>query len=683
MKFEYPQFFYAFFLVIIPIIIHLFNFRKYKTLHFSSLLFIKQINEETKSTQKLKHLLVLISRILAISALIFAFAQPYLPVNDETKGGYPFIGIYVDNSFSMSMKGSEGELLSMAKEKARTIIEKSSPDTRFMLLTNNFEGFEQRLTTKSEALERIDKIELSPLTRNLDEVISWMKDGISEEIVQEKSLSSKQFILLSDFQEKTARFEKLEADKEIFFYPIQLLAQSMSNVSVDSIWFSDPNFKIGINNELNVKVHNFSVLDLVNSELQLEVNETKRNVFVDLKANESQIVKINYSDLKSGIKKGLLRINDRQMHFDDDYYFSYLVKEKSNVLIVNGENSVSNVAIVYGLDDYYKTSSINQNSFTENVLEEKDLLIMNGWNDISSAAQELISDFCKNGGTIAFFPGEKLDLQSVNSFLSKINAPRFEGMLNSGTKIQTINYQDPFFQGMFEKKPDKLNLPAQSKAYRLSGKNTYELIKMQNGSPLFVRSNSKKSAYIFASSLTENFGNFTSNALFSSILLRIAESSQRRYPISLTIGSEVKFPIFSVPQIEEPLKIKSATKGDEKFDFIPQIEITNDLTEISINKSSINSDLKSGFYEIFKGKTIGFMALNYNRLESDVKTLSQTEIESNFSLKGIKNVSFSSLSNESEGALIKIEKPKEYWRIFLVLAIFFLLVEMAFLKWLK
>ena len=157
---------------------------------------------------------------------------------------------------------------------------------------------------------------------------------------------------------------------------------------------------------------------------------------------------------------------------------------------------------------------------------------------------------------------------------------------------------------MFEKKPDKLNLPAQSKAYRLSGKNTYELIKMQNGSPLFVRSNSKKSAYIFASSLTENFGNFTSNALFSSILLRIAESSQRRYPISLTIGSEVKFPIFSVPQIEEPLKIKSATKGDEKFDFIPQIEITNDLTEISINKSSINSDLKSGSMKYSKVKLL-------------------------------------------------------------------------------
>ncbi len=678
MKFEYPQFFYAFLLLVIPIIIHLFNFRKYKTLHFSSLQFIKQINEETKSTQKLKHLLVLFSRILALSCLIFAFAQPYLPVNSESKGGYPFIGIYVDNSFSMSMKGSEGELLSMAKEKAKKIIEKASADTRFMLLTNNFEGFEQRLTTKSEALDRVDKLELSPLTRNLDDVISWMKDGLSEEIIQDKSLSSKQFILLSDFQKKTALFDKLQADKEIFYYPIQLVAQNHTNISVDSLWFSDPNFKIGINNELNVKLRNYSDEDIVNSELQLDVNKTKRNVFFDLKANESQIVKINYSDLKPGIKKGLLRINDRQMHFDDDYFFSYEVKGKSNVLIVDGADFVSNVSLVYSLDKYYETNSISQNSFTANALNQKDLLIMNGWNEISTAAQELIANFCKDGGTIAFFPGEKLDYSSVNAFLSKINAPRFDGTLNSGTKIQYLAYEDPFFQGMFEKKPEKLNLPSQTKAYRLAGKSGFDLIKMQNGSPLFMRTNGTNSSYIFTSALTKDFGNFTSNALFSSILLRIAESSQRRYPISLTIGSESKFPIFSVPNVEEPLKIKS-----KNLEFIPQIEKTNDLTSISINKSSINTSLESGFFEIIKGKTLGFIALNYDRNESDVKALTQEEIETNFASKGIENVSFSTISNETEASLIKIEKPKEYWRIFLIFALVFLLVEMSLLKWLK
>jgi hypothetical protein len=678
MKFEYPQFLFAFLLLAIPIIIHLFNFRRYKTLNFSSLFFIKQINEETKSTQKLKHLLVLLARLLAFSSLILAFAQPYLPVKKNAVGSYPFLGIYIDNSFSMSMKGAEGELISMAKEKARSIIKKSSADTRFMLVTNDFEGFEQRLTTKIEALERIDKIEISPLVRKIDEVINWMKEGLSEEVITEKKLSSKQLILLSDFQKSSSNFDKLSMDSTIFYYPIQLIAQNTANLSIDSIWFSDPNFKVGINNELNVKITNHSENEIVNSELRLDVNGSKRDVFVDLKAKSSDVVKINYTDNKPGLKKGTLQISDRQMHFDDDYFFSYEVKEKSSALIIDGENSVENIKIVYGLDNYYQVNSINQNSFTGENLSQKDLVILNGWNEISSASSESLYNFCKEGGTLALFPGEKLDVRSMNYFLSKLNAPRFGNLVNSGTKIQKIIYEDAFFLGMFEKKPDKINLPSQTKSYSISKNNALNLIVMQNGSPLFLKLSNSYSLYIFTSSLTNNFGNFTTNALFSSLLLRIGESSQRRYPISLTIGSEAKFPIYNVPQVEEALKLKS-----ENLEFIPQLEVNNDLSSISILKNTINSSLKSGFFEIIKGKTIGYIALNYNREESNIQILNELEIKNNFTAKGIEHVSFSSLSSESDGALIKLDKPKEYWRIFIILALVFLFAEMSLLKWFK
>lgn len=679
MKFEYPQFFFAFFLLLIPIIIHLFNFRRYKTLYFSSLLFVRQVNEETKSTQKLKHLLILICRLLAFSALIFAFAQPYKPVTEKNAGGYPFIGIYIDNSFSMSMKGSEGELLSMAKEKARTLIQKASPDTRFMLVTNNFEGFEQRLVNKNEALERLDKIDFSPLVKQTDDVINWMKEGISSEVLQDQQLSSKQVILLSDFQRNSSSFNELAADQDIFYYPIQLQAQSTGNLAVDSVWFSDPNFKIGINNELNVRVKNYSEQDLVNVELHMEVNAAKRDVFVDLKANESMTVPITYSDLQAGVKKGKVQLNDKQMGFDDDYYFSYEVKEKSNVLIIDGEDAVPNVAVVYNLDKYYQTQSISGNSFTANSTEQKDLIILNGWNTFSSGAIELLHDFTQEGGTIAFFPGEQIDQSSVNLFLAKLNGPRFQGATSSGVKIQKIVYEDPFFQGMFEKKPERLNLPSQSKAYQVNQRTgIFPLIQLQNGSPLFFRLGGSDKCFVFASSLKESFGNFKSNALFSSILLRIAETSQRRYPIAVTIGSESQFPVFNVPESEDPLKLKA-----DELEFIPETNKEKDLTYISISRRSVSADLKSGLYEIFKGKTLGYMALNYNRAESDVKTLSGEDIQASFSEKGVANVSFSSLKDASEAALIKIEKPKEYWRIFLVLALVFLLAEMSLLKWMK
>ena len=127
MKFVYPEFLWAFGVLLIPVIIHLFNFRKYKVLYFSSLKFLQFVDQKTRSTQKLKHLLVLLSRILAFSLLIFGFAQPYIPAaKDKSTGGKPVIAIYIDNSFSMSMKGTEGELISEAREMARKIITEAS-----------------------------------------------------------------------------------------------------------------------------------------------------------------------------------------------------------------------------------------------------------------------------------------------------------------------------------------------------------------------------------------------------------------------------------------------------------------------------------------------------------------------------------------------------------------------------
>jgi hypothetical protein len=163
-----------------------------------------------------------------------------------------------------------------------------------------------------------------------------------------------------------------------------------------------------------------------------------------------------------------------------------------------------------------------------------------------------------------------------------------------------------FFNGVFEKKPENLNLPLQTKIYKItsgSASNAMNLIQLQNGLPLLVRSNSNYSVFLFGSSLAPNFGNFTSNALFSTILLRSAEMSQRRIPIALTIGSDSKFPVYNAPK--------------------------------------------------------------------------------KFSLQGIENVKFTTIDEGQSIARIELEKPKEYWRIFVLLALLFVLTEMALIKFLK
>ena len=162
MKFLYPQFLYALAAILIPIIIHLFNFRKFKTVYFSNVRFLKDIKKETKAHSQLKHLLILLSRILAISALVFAFAQPYIPVNNTIIHDKYAVSIYIDNSFSMNAENENGQLLSIAKDKARIITESYKSTDDFNILTNDLKGKHQRIINKKLILDEIDEIESSP-----------------------------------------------------------------------------------------------------------------------------------------------------------------------------------------------------------------------------------------------------------------------------------------------------------------------------------------------------------------------------------------------------------------------------------------------------------------------------------------------------------------------------------------
>ena len=106
MQFKYPEILFFLFLLLIPILIHLFQLQKFKKEAFTNVKFLKEIELETRKSAKLKKLLILLSRLLALACLILAFSQPYINKsgNKETHQSI----IYLDNSFSMQAKDKSG-----------------------------------------------------------------------------------------------------------------------------------------------------------------------------------------------------------------------------------------------------------------------------------------------------------------------------------------------------------------------------------------------------------------------------------------------------------------------------------------------------------------------------------------------------------------------------------------------
>jgi hypothetical protein len=678
MKFVYPEFLWALSALSIPIIIHLFNFRRYKKLYFSSLTFIKQVEQQTRSTERLKNFLILLMRLLALGLIVLAFAQPYIPAtNSSENAGHPVLAIYIDNSFSMTAKGTEGELLSEAREMARKIINEATLETRILLNTNNMNGVEQRLLTKVQALEELDKITTTPLIRQIDDVINWQKRFLDREQLEKEKLGTRKHLILSDFQDVSSNFSKLKKDNANFYYPVQLTPQIKGNIYIDSAWFSSPIQRNGQNNELNIRIANGGDENLTNVELHVEVSGIKRDVFLDLPGNQKSTTVVNYTEQGSGIKSGKISVNDKHLLWDDDYYFSYNVKDKISILVLNGKNSNASVAQVFALEKYYVVNAVNEGTFTNDQLNGMDLLFINGINDMPTSLANTILTFSQSGGSVALFPGENCETDSWNGLLKNLKLPSLGTINTNGTKIENLVYDDPFFQGMFEKKKEALNLPAVAKTYRVidnSGASYLDLIKLQNGMPLFLRSLNENNVFLFTSSLDPSFGSFTSDALFPSIVLRIGEMSQRKTPYSLVLGQDAYYPIYNNSNSETPIHIKNS-----EIDFIPTSKKTGYLNYLFLGGNVALERLTNGTYDVMDKEQIGVLSLNYDRKESSSKYLSKTEIENGFE-NYFKNVTYSEIKDGQSHTKLDIDKPFEYWKIALILGFMFLVFEILIIK---
>jgi hypothetical protein len=680
MELVHPKLLWLLSLLAIPILIHLFHFRRHKTLFFSSLKFIKFIEQENKSTKKLKNLLILFARLLALTAIILAFAQPIIEKgNLKHSAGKNVLAIYIDNSFSMSAKGSEGELLSEARELARRMLKNTPLETSILLATNKLDGIEQRLISKIEALDYLDKIELTPINRNLEDVINWQRAFLDKENLEQQKLANRQYVLLSDFQNSTFVTNKIAEDQLHFYHPIQLLPQDRSNIYIDSVWFSSPIHKKGEANELFIQIKNDAEEATTNLELELEIGKKQRTSFIDIDAGKKSIISFQITDEENGQKNGKVSINDKQLYWDDDFYFSYRVADYSNTLIINGEAASENVAKVFNIEAFFKTQSIKDVEFTKDKLKQCDFVILNGLNSISSGIDEDLVEFNKMGGSIFIFPGNNIDYSEYRHFLKALNLPELGTSISTGLKIDQINFKDPFFRGVFEKENKNLNLPSVTKSYssrNLKQETAFPLISFRNGAPLLLKS--KENAYLFLSSLNTDFGNFIGNALFPTILLRAGELSTQNYPLFALIGEENRIAVLDPIVNGQTLKLIG-----NNSEFIPIIQKIGNQNFISISGMEAIEKLKAGNFSIQTEDEIGLLALNYGRQESELDYKNEKEILDAFKNKGISNCQYEKIENGQSSSNIEVDKPYEYWKLFLVLGLFFITIEIALLRFMK
>ena len=672
MQFLYPTFLYALLALAIPIIIHLFFFRRFKKVYFTNVRFLKEVKEETSARRKLRNLLVLIARLLALAALILAFAQPFIPQDSEVKKGEQTVSVFIDNSFSMSALSEDVPLVEKAKQRAREIVEAYSVEDRFQILTNAFEGRHQQLVSKEDALNLIDEINIGPEVKEMSKILSRQQQALNS-----SDNDNRIAYIVSDFQRNISDFETYtDTTFDVNLIPLQSVQEK--NISIDSCWFDAPVQMINQTNTLIVKIKNHSDEPAENIRLSLQhegQNKPVGTLSIPPRAVIMDTVQITI--LRTGWHEAVLNITDYPIQFDDKYFFTFNVAEEINVLVINEGPSNKYLDAAFTGVDYFKVTNATGNNLNYSSFQEYQLIVTNGLKNISTGLSSELNQYVTNGGNLLVFPGVNAIADSYKGFLNGFRANELQSFENQVRNVSNINTEEFVFNDVFENKSANLKLPVTQGNYKLTSFNSRgeePLLTYRDGSTYLAKyENGKGHLYLCAAPLDESYNNLVrSGEIFIPMLYKMAISTAKDQQIAYTIGKDDVIETDNkITGTELVYKMKGTTE-----EFIPEQKVIGPKVILGFN----NQITEAGYYSLFlnEGEQLADYAFNYDRKESNLGYYNDSD------LSAMTSDRFNIIETNSAADLTPIIGERSrgviLWRWCLILALVFLGVEVLLLR---
>jgi hypothetical protein len=641
MQFKHPELLYALFLLLIPIIVHLFQLRKFQKEAFTNVAFLKEITLQTRKSSQLKKWLTLLTRLLLLACIILAFAQPFTSKTTAIKSTNETI-IYLDNSFSMQAKGNKGPLLKRAIQDIITNV----PETQtFSLLTNDN-------TFKNTTIKAIknDLLQLDYSAKALSYEAALLK---AKTLFSKDKSSLKHIVFISDFQQQATGFNPPK-DSLTNLLAVQLKPVNSNNVSIDSAYISNTTAS---NFELTVQLkHTGTPIDnlpisLYNNELLI----AKTSVAIHGNAETT------FSLPTNSIINGRISIDDANLQYDNELFFNINEVEKINVLSIN-EESDSFLKRIYTEDEFqYTSTTVDQINFND--LERQNLIILNELKTIPNTLASALKTFTEQGGYITIIPSNDIIISSYNDLLAHFNSP-IGNLVPAEKHVTTINYSHPLYNnGVFEKEVTNFQYPQIQSFYKISAQTSASILEFEDQTPFLVQS---KNVYIFTAALNSANSNFKNSPLIVPTLYNMAKNSFKVPDIYYTIGRDNNFNVNVQLNQDDILSLSNTT-----LNIIPKQHYFNN--KVLIN--TMEDPAISGIYTIKnKNENLQNVSYNYNRMDSELTYQD---------LSNINNLILTDSVTDGFDIIKSDTNMNALWKWFAIFALVLLIIEMLILKYFK
>jgi hypothetical protein len=642
MQFKHPELLYFLFLLVIPILVHLFQLRKFKTEYFTNVKFLKELALQTRKSSKLKKYLLLATRMLLLAFIIIAFAQPFFKAKDS-KNSTNELYIVLDNSFSMQAKGQKGELL---KRAVQDLLEHTPENVNFSLITCSDNYWNTDIKSIQKELQNL---KYSAVPFQLEQLLAKIK--------AHKSAFNKDIVVITDavgLQFNPIKNTKEDANLH-FIIPE---AEKTDNIAIDSVYVNqtlDNFYEIGV--KLETYGDDFK-------DIPIALYNKKKLVAKTVVNFETKIKTINFTIPKEDFH-GYVTISDNSLEYDNTYFFSLSKPQKNNIICIGEPEKSGFLSKIYTTEEFnYSNYSLQKLDY--NLLDKQDAIVLNELKDIPQALQTTLKSFVEKGGNLVVIPSLECSISNINSFLSNFGGIQFKVQVTSEKMVTKINFSHPLYSSVFEKKIENFQYPSTKTSFEISNLAPMILGYSDQTSFLSAVQNGISSVYVFAAPINKTNSNFQNSPIIVPTFYNMGQNAQKSGIYTTLIGENKPFIIETTLGKDEIVHVKNQNES-----FIPVQQILNSKVKLTFN----DNPKEAGNFSIFNNnQNIENISFNFNRAESNLSNINTDAISDFKEISHVDSIFETLQANRADNQL---------WKWFVILALLFVAIEVLIQKFVK
>jgi hypothetical protein len=680
----------------IPVILHLLNLRKLKTIEFSTLAFLKELQQTKIRRLKLRQILLLLLRTLLVALIVLAFARPALRgtfLNEFGTKAHSTILIILDDSFSMQATDEHGERFKQAKEAAERLTRLWSDGDELMLLKLSDPATPPSTHDVELIRTAIREAQVSPVRRPMIDALRTARV-----LLQRSTNVNKELYIVSDMQSTLVQAAPQEPGLDAKVFMVRIGSTDVPNVCVDSVRVTTAILEKEKPVVVYASMRNFGPLPLRNFVVNIYLDGTKAaQSSLSLEPYGSASLEMAVIPKRTGSLSGYIETESDGIEIDNRRYFTLHIPDRISVVVAgtdDADNRFLSLALRAGSGDQggslLAVEQVSGDKLPQVDLKHVDVLVCTNIRSFSPGDADRVKHFVEEGGGLVLFPGSDL---SYNLFLlPTLRIPPIGGVTTTAGEIsfRKVDLDHPLFARMFEQErkhapPPPIESPAIHKLiHREAGKRARTVITLSDGSPFLTEHTLGSGKILFYSvSPTLTWSDLPLKGIFAPLLYRsmMYVSPKEHQQLSYLVGAQPTIEVPNTGGSTEPGR-RFAMKGPDGVEEIlqPSIRSVGGGGGFATTLSFAVQPLRApGIYTLSAGPTpIVQIAANIDAKESDLRTATTGTLAPFWKQAGIDPARVVELkpSEQLQSTVMESRLGVELWKYCLFLALITALAEM-------